>query len=164
MPNCAAGNSACNSRRSSRGSCCSGNYIMMTAGGGHGGGGPSSNASRRSSGGALSASSRRDSSYFVNNPYGGEQTSPAVSESAVTTHPLASYRADVPSPTAFGAASTPPGATSSNAPANILQSIGSGVVGAAAQSFSTFTPPRYRKTFLGGASGRGPFHHPHSPL
>lgn len=112
--------SACSSRRSSRGSCTSANYIMMNASCASGG-----STSRRSSGGACAGSiTRRDScSYFVNPT---EAMSPAV-----------------------GANEANPAMGGAQAASNLLQSIGSGVVGAAAHSISTLTPPRYRKSILG---------------
>ncbi len=130
MPNCAS-NSTCSSRRSSRGSC---SYNTMGGGGGSGGAPPG----RRSSGGSTfptptsaAALPRRESSggFFDSMMTAtSEQTS-----SSVGTSPLAAAAA------AAAAAGSSPGK-------DLLQSIGSGVVGAV--SFSSFTPPRYRKTFL----------------
>lgn len=131
MPNCAS-NSACSSRRSSRGSAVSaGNYVIggyasSYGGSAHGSTHGSGYASRRSSGGGV-GSRRESTSYFVNPCDPHNTGSPTISES--------------PGATGGGAAA---------ATSNLLQSLGSGVVGAAAQSLSniSITSPRYRKPFL----------------
>ncbi|TRY61045.1 hypothetical protein TCAL_08271, partial [Tigriopus californicus] len=108
MPNCAS-NSACSSRRSSRGSAVSaGNYVIggygsSYGGSAHGSAHGSGYASRRSSGGGV-GSRRESTSYFVNPCDPHHMGSPTISES--------------------------PGATGSGAAAatsNLLQSLGSGV-------------------------------------
>nr|XP_040582110.1 SCY1-like protein 2 [Lepeophtheirus salmonis] len=115
MPNCSA-NSACSSRRSSRGSAVSASYIMMGGGGGY----HSGASSRRSSGGGLPGS-RRESFNSILNP--------------ANMGPGSSY-------------DSPQG--QSQTAGSILQSIGSGVVGAASSFYNTtsVTPSRYRKTRL----------------
>ncbi|QQP37606.1 Hypothetical protein FKW44_017924 [Caligus rogercresseyi] len=107
MPNCSA-NSACSSRRSSRGSAVSASYIMMGGGGYH-------------SGASSLPGSRRESINSILNP--------------ASMGPGASYESSSNQPNTAG---------------SILQSIGSGVVGAASSFYNTTasTPSRYRKARL----------------
>ena len=128
MPNCAA-NSACSSRRSSRASAVSGSAAY----GGQYGSNPSS---RRSSG--SRPGSRRES-FLTPQDSSDSTTGPTHYLSAAA---LASSAAQVPAGLAENN-----GDSSMSAGQSLLQSIGAGVVGAAS-TFSTVTPPRYRKPFL----------------
>ena len=126
MPNCAA-NSACSSRRSSRASAVSGSAAY----GGQYGSNPSS---RRSSG--SRSGSRRES--FLTPQDSSDSTSGGAPMHYLSAAALASSAAQVPENS---------GDASMSAGQSLLQSIGAGVVGAAS-TFSTVTPPRYRKPFL----------------
>ena len=125
MPNCAA-NSACSSRRSSRSAISGvGGYPTNPAYG-------SNPSSRRSSG--SRPGSRRES-FLTSQDSSDSNTTNYISASA-----LAASAAQMPS----GLQDDP---SALSAGQSLLQSIGAGVVGAAS-TFSTVTPPRYRKPFL----------------
>ncbi len=175
MPDCAT-NSACSSRRSSRASAVSASYYMgssyMSTGsaGGYPGGGfglPGSNPqSRRSSGGGsrrgslLVANDSLDSNpgdlgmqmgMASNRERGSISGLTASSFAASASQPPQSGRGLGGDPGGGGPNGTggQPGNAASSAGASLLQSIGSGVVGAASSLTSiTSTPPRYRKTFM----------------
>ena len=125
MPNCAA-NSACSSRRSSR-SALSGicGYPTSPA---HG----SNPSSRRSSG--SRPGSRRESFLTP------QDSSDSTTTNYISASALAASAAQVPS-------GLQDDSTAMSAGQSLLHSIGAGVVGAAS-TFSTVTPPRYRKPFL----------------
>jgi len=126
MPDCnQQGGSACSSRRSSRGSCASA-YVMGTSplGGSASAGGSrrSSAGSRRESGGGVSVSG----GFFVN--------------------PADTLPEGAPAPSPVSHAT--PSSSSGMNPGSLLHSIGSGVVGAAAQTLAG----------LGAAGGGGGQH------
>ena len=156
MPNCAS-NSACSSRRSSRGSAVSaGNYGCYSPAGVSMG-----STSRRSSGGGIG--SRRDSAYFVN-PHmevAAACMSPEAAASVGFGHQSQMSGASSPLATSGLGNQQQQQQAGQNGPgmsvttSNLLQSLGSGMVGAASYAFSTtsastssLTPPRYKKTFL----------------
>ncbi len=131
MPNCADGmNTAPSSRRSLRAASTS----MFSTG--HPGSVPNS---RRSSAGSRPGS-RRES--FLINPHDSLDSNPGSSQPGyINATSLAATAAQPPGGFEDG------GQAGLSAGQSLLQSIGAGVVGAAS-SFSTVTPPRYRKTFL----------------
>ena len=137
MPNCAS-NSVCSSRRSSRGST---SYIMMNVGGGGSG-----TTSRRSSGGG----SRRGSLLAMSEhpSLGGSGHWPDPAAVAAMSSSQVPSGGNLSGPTSAGAAVS--GATSgaTNTANNLLQTIGSGVVGAASSLYqNSVTPSRYKKAF-----------------
>ena len=135
MPNCVDG-SGLSSRRSSRAASAAGvanNYTQLHNGPIPGSLPGSVAGSRRSSAGSRSGSRRE--SLLLNPQDSLDSNNGACYISA------SSLAASVAQPPNGG------GEDGLTAGQTLLQSIGAGVVGAAS-SFSTITPPRYRKTFL----------------
>ena len=124
MPNCAA-NSACSSRRSSRASSAVPSLATHSDRGTTGQYG-SSPSSRRSSAGSRPGSRRE--SFLTPQDSSDSMGTPA---NYLALNSAAESNAESPM----------------SAGQSLLQSIGAGVVGAAS-TFSTVTPPRYRKPFL----------------
>ena len=134
MPNCVDG-SGLSSRRSSRAASAAGvanNYTQLHNGPIPGSLPGSVAGSRRSSAGSRPGSRRE--SFFLN-PQDSLDSNNGI---YINASSLAA------------SAAQPPGSGNDQemtAGQTLLQSIGAGVVGAAS-SFSTITPPRYRKSFL----------------
>ena len=156
MPNCADG-SGLSSRKSSRTGSTSGMPMTGSSAYGHttvSGPFGSMPNSRRSSAGSRPGSRRgsiflnpQDSLDSNNGYISASSLAAAVGQQPISALTMGGVPAGVPAGV-LGVAGNPDDPNGSlTAGQTLLQSIGAGVVGAAS-SFSTITPPRYRKTFL----------------